>query len=206
MIQLIKYIQCIHNSIKNIMKIIFKPSFSPCFIEDKGFTLTEVLIVISIISIALSIAIPDFVKSSRMIQSKHQAKEMVSAIKLLQSEAMRLRQPLVMCRNNQYQTNCDISSATQGDWSYGWSIFIDQNSNGKLDNNESRLALKQAVTKNYKIITKSNSLANKIVANSTGEIIGYMGTFDFYHEDSKNNVVELTINIVGRVLIKIKAV
>ncbi|MEY3996587.1 MAG: hypothetical protein RL344_930 [Pseudomonadota bacterium] len=195
------------------MKRLLKSRFEPFIINNKvnnkvnskGFSLVELLIVVAITGVVLAIATPDFIKATRIMQSKHQAKEMSAAIKLAQSEAVRLRQSVTMCRANANQNGCN-TGIPAGDWSAGWIIFADKDFDKTLDNDElPPLAIKQPVSKNYQVVANTN-LANTISFNAAGEKIDLInGTIEFYHKQDASvasNKVNLIINSAGRLTIK----
>jgi type IV fimbrial biogenesis protein FimT len=190
---------------KRLLKSRFKLFIINNKVNNKGFSLVELLIVVAITGVVLAIATPDFIKATRIMQSKHQAKEMSAAIKLAQSEAVRLRQPVTMCRANASQNGCN-TTIPAGDWSLGWIIFADKNFNKALDTNElPPLVIKQPISKNYQIIANTN-IANAISFNAAGEGISPInGTIEFYHKQDKsvaNNKVNLIISSAGRLTIK----
>jgi type IV fimbrial biogenesis protein FimT len=187
------------------MNLNLNAGFKDTHIGNKGFTLVELLIVVGIMAIVLAIAVPDFVTSTRKLQTKHQAKEMAAAIKLAQSEAIRLRQRVSMCRSNSSQTSCNLSTP-HGDWSDGWIIWIDLNSGGGVNPNEPVLAVQPAVNKGYKKIASGN-IAPRIVFNADGSAPSYIGNIEFYYYDTSNpsNKIALTtliINSAGRLRIQ----
>ncbi len=187
------------------MKQFLKPRFKFLIVNNQGFTLVELLIVVAITGIVLAIATPDFIKATRIMQSNHQAKEMSAAIKLAQSEALRLRQPVTMCRANGNQNGCYTGTPT-GDWSTGWIIFADKDFDRTLDSDElPPLAIKQPASKNYQVIANAN-IANAISFNAAGEGVGLInGTIDFYHKQDESiasNKISLVISSSGRLSIK----
>lgn len=190
---------------KRLLKFRFKRFIVNNKVINKGFTLVELLIVVAITGIVLAIATPDFIKSTRIMQSRHQAKEMAAAIKLAQSEAVRLRQPVTMCRANSNQNGCNTGNPA-GDWSTGWIIFADKDFDKTLDKNElPPLAIKQPFSKNYQVVANTN-IANAITFNAAGEKIGLInGTVEFYHKQDTlvaSNKVSLIINSSGRLTIQ----
>jgi type IV fimbrial biogenesis protein FimT len=93
--------------------------------ECSGFSLIELLAVLSIAAILLAIGVPIF---SSLIQSQQlttTANELFAAINLARSEAI------------ERGTRVDLVPAGNGtDWKSGWVVFIDQNNNQKPDPGE----------------------------------------------------------------------
>jgi type IV fimbrial biogenesis protein FimT len=96
--------------------------------RDTGFTLVELLITIVVASILLAIGVPafkDFIKNNRVTA---QANDLVSAIQLARSEALKRGTVMVVCASN------DQATCTGKDtWLDGWIVFSDLNRNGAPD-------------------------------------------------------------------------
>ena len=95
-------------------------------------TLVELLIAIVVVSILLALGVPglqDFVKNNRVTG---QANDLVVAIQLARSEAVKRGTRGVICASDDEAT-CSGSD----DWTTGWIVYsdIDQDSNLDLDSN-----------------------------------------------------------------------
>lgn len=93
-----------------------------------GVTLVELVIAIAVLAILTAIALPSFqstIRSNRLATSTNQ---LVSAISLARSEAIRNTRGAGVCSSND-GVNCVASS----DWSGGWLVWSDVNGNGTFD-------------------------------------------------------------------------
>ena len=79
---------------------------------DSGFTLIELMIVVSVLAILFSLAFPSF--STAVVNSRlsSQANLLVSAINQARSEAIRRGQHVVVRKIN-------------AEWENGWRVFVD---------------------------------------------------------------------------------
>lgn len=93
--------------------------------RNLGFTLIELMVTISIAGILLAIAIPSFtsvISSNRLTTS---ANELVTALNLARSEAIKRGIQVTLLRNG----------STNQAWEEGWRVFTDINGDGSLDDN-----------------------------------------------------------------------
>jgi type IV fimbrial biogenesis protein FimT len=190
-----------------IMATMQRPLIRPIARLQSGFTLVELLVTISITAVLMAIAVPDFVRSTRSIELDHQAKELEGAIKFANAEAVRRRQPVVICRANAAQSACNIGTGA-GDWSNGWLIFVDINNNQQYQGAPTDgplLMIKQPQSAGTVIKTSATSqLAENITFNPAGEpAAGITGTGLFTFSNARVEGVNtfLTFNKSGRVRI-----
>jgi type IV fimbrial biogenesis protein FimT len=92
-----------------------------------GFTLIELLVAIVIFAIAVGVAIPGFRGLIQSNQAVTQANELLTALQLARSEAVRRGVPVTVCASatvtESDSGNVVCSGAT--DWSTGWIVFED---------------------------------------------------------------------------------
>jgi len=94
--------------------------------KQSGFTLIEMLVVLAIIVIITTSAIPgfqSFIQNNRMSTTTHQ---FVTSLNLARSEAVKLGKRVTMCKSNNSST-----CVTSGGWEQGWIVFVDENGDGQ---------------------------------------------------------------------------
>lgn len=94
--------------------------------KQHGFTLVELLITIVVATILVALAVPafhNFVQNNRITA---QVNELITALTLVRSEAIKRKQTITICSSS------DGSTCT-GAWDQGWIIFTDANGNGTVD-------------------------------------------------------------------------
>lgn len=97
--------------------------------HNTGFTLIELIVTISIATILVSIAVPNFTALIRSNQLTSGTNELVSSLILARSEALKRSNNVSLCASED-QVTC---SGT--DFSTGWIVFVDCNAvpNGAID-------------------------------------------------------------------------
>jgi prepilin-type N-terminal cleavage/methylation domain-containing protein len=97
--------------------------------HERGFTMVEVLVVMTISAILLALAIPSFERLLRTNRVSSATNSMLAAMDLARSEAVRRSGVVTVCRStNADAPNPACSSAAAGgyadnDWASGWIVF-----------------------------------------------------------------------------------
>ena len=86
-----------------------------------GYTLIELLIVVSIVSVLVALSAPGFQDTIEASTTNSQIKVMLTTLNLARSEAIKRGQDVALCASND-GTDCD-----EDDWSEGWIVFVDNN-------------------------------------------------------------------------------
>ena len=94
--------------------------------ESRGFTLTELLIVVAIGGILLTFAVPSFTESIQNNRMATQINELHASLSFARSEAVKRNGSVTMCRSSN-ATSCT------GDWQDGWIVFLDTNFDGAFN-------------------------------------------------------------------------
>jgi type IV fimbrial biogenesis protein FimT len=91
--------------------------------SEKGFTLIELMVTISVVAILASVAVPSF--SNFIVDSRVRAdmQNLVRSSATARAEAVSRAEDVLI-------------TATAEDWSQGWRVWVDRNSDGKVDKGE----------------------------------------------------------------------
>ncbi|CAM4102592.1 GspH/FimT family pseudopilin [Comamonas aquatilis] len=116
-----------------------------------GFTLVELLTVISIIAIAASLAAPSMASLIRSNRTAGEITSLSAAIRTAKSEAIKRGSAVQLCASTN-GTSCSGSNA----WETGWIVFDDKNGNQTMDSGETVIAKEQAVRAGDTLAASSN--------------------------------------------------
>lgn len=93
----------------------------------EGFTLVELMITLFIVGVLLMVGVPSlktFMQGNQLVASTN---ELVSALHIARSEAIKLNSRVTLCESSNGST-----CSTSGSWKDGWIVFVD--ANGDLNN------------------------------------------------------------------------
>lgn len=118
---------------------------------NAGFTLMEVLVVLTISAILVAVAVPSFNASIARARTSEAANTLLAGIELARSEAIRRGVNVTACRiTNPAPPVCSGAAGAgfaDGDWAAGWVVFSETNAAGTvgtLDADEPTLMIQQA--------------------------------------------------------------
>ncbi|MCY1438175.1 Type II transport protein GspH [compost metagenome] len=118
-------------------------------IGQGGFTLTELMVTVSVIAILVAVAVPsfsDFVLRNRI---KEYATDLASGLRIARSEALKRNAVVKVCASNN-GTSC----ASSGGWEQGWIVLA----------GSTVVLREQAIASGYRISGTANSLDFKPIA------------------------------------------
>lgn len=107
----------------------------------RGFSLIELMVTIAVLAILLTIGLPSFQGSLQSNRVTTVNNELVAALSLSRSEAIRNTRGSGICPSKG-GVECDGD-----DWSDGWIVWADENGDGELDDDEEILRVRQASQK-----------------------------------------------------------
>jgi type IV fimbrial biogenesis protein FimT len=158
---------------------------------SSGYTLMELMVTITIAGILLSIAIPNFTSVISSNRLTTYANELVTALNLARSEAIKRGQPVTIRHNG----------STSGDWSSGWTVFTDWDGDGTLD-----VANADTLLRTYAALPTSFTLRGTYINYITYQALGTSANGSFIvcdNSDNNNkpeaNTSRLIIVFMGRV-------
>lgn len=134
--------------------------------SSAGFTLVELIVVMAIIGILATIAIPSFRGFTDGSNVTAAVNDLVSAFNLARSEAVTRSTNVSVCKSAN-QTAC----VTTGNWDQGWIVFTDANADGTVNGTDAVLRVYAKPSGNT-TMTAAGNLVNRVTYASTGFFSG----------------------------------
>lgn len=157
-----------------------------------GFTLIELIVVLSIAAIIIVMSAPSFAEMIRNYRLTTQANQILSELYYARSEAVR----------RGVQVSIRRESTTDTIWTDGWQIFADVNGNGTLDNGTDTLLKRhQPLNDNFTLIS-GNNYAVWLAYLPSGYPISSNGlgndTFRLCAQNDTNHARSIIVSNTGR--------
>ncbi len=165
---------------------------------QRGVTLIELMIVVSIAALLLMISAPSFNESIRRNRIQSQLGDMASTVSYARSEAVVRGVPVSICASNN-GANC-----AGGSWEDGWIVFADDGNgatagNGILDGLEQVLRIHGAAPARVVMSARNFPSATSITFISSGRMsVDTGGTFLVCDERGVNDAQALVVNVSGQ--------
>lgn len=107
-----------------------------------GFSLIELMVVMAILGVLAVLAGPSFVDAIKRYKINSISNELTSSMQLARVESIRRHVPVLLSR----RTGCSNTLIDINDWSCGWEIVVDTNSNSAKNANEPVLQVTEVPT------------------------------------------------------------
>ncbi len=106
--------------------------------KNRGFTLIELVVTVSIVAILATVAIPSFRTLLVSNNTSSQANALVSALNLARSEAIKQSQTATVCVSADGATCGTVATACSAGtgWACGWLVWVDTNGDGVMQATE----------------------------------------------------------------------
>lgn len=112
--------------------------------NSAGFSLTELMIAIAILSIVSGMAIPSFGALIARNQLTTQSNAILTSLYLARSYAITQQKNVHICQLNINGTEtCSANTDSNRNWSKGWLVFADLNGNNNFDADDSLITVLQ---------------------------------------------------------------
>lgn len=160
--------------------------------QQKGFTLIELIIVLSILTIILSIATPNFLKFKQKMYLDSERNRLTVSLHFARNFAITNNTHVIVCPSDK-GNECDSGS----NWHSGWIVFIDKNGNREHDEDEKLLRHENKSLKSIDI--RSSIHRSKIRFNSMGYSPGTNTSIHFCDMNNSTIPRSIIINNAGRI-------
>ena len=157
---------------------------------QRGFTLLEMIIGLSISAILTTTAIPAFSGLVHRTRLTTEINTFVGHLHYTRSEAIKRGIRTIMCRSSDGES-CERTAG----WEEGWIIFADYNGNRDVDGRDVILYVEKADDTG---ITITSGRRRRIVYQRTGQSPGSNGTYIFCDPDYPEYAKAVIISNTGR--------
>jgi type IV fimbrial biogenesis protein FimT len=106
---------------------------------ERGFSLVESLVVVALLGLMLSLAVPELQRVLARSQVQAAAQAFVRDMSWARSEALKRSMRIGVCTSSN-----GLVCGAQG-WAGGWLVFVDDNGNGLLDGQDELLRTQSAL-------------------------------------------------------------
>jgi len=110
--------------------------------RTSGYTLLEVLIVMSVVAILAAIAVPSFKYVTTSYRISAEVNALLGDMQFARSEALKQGQWVTICASTDGATCVGSGKA----WNTGWIVFLDSNQNQTVNPNEAVIRVQPAFT------------------------------------------------------------
>ncbi|WP_188150140.1 GspH/FimT family pseudopilin [Teredinibacter waterburyi] len=128
--------------------------------RNTGFSVIELMIVLSIASILLMVAIPSFVETTARSAIRTSVNELATELSMARNAAVTRSSSVSLCPSD---VSITPQACDNGDWNEGWLTFYDDDGDGTLDAGEILIRIHDALGSRVDI-----TLDNTVTFNSRG--------------------------------------
>jgi type IV fimbrial biogenesis protein FimT len=164
-------------------------------LQEKGFTLVELMVTVAVAAIILMVAIPSFkemIDNNRLVT---QVNAFTTSLAIARSEAIQRSLQVTVCKSAN-GTSC----TTAGNWEQGWIVFEDTNGDGSNVGDDT-IRVFSALPSGY-TLREGGNFGDWIAYTRTGMSAGSAGVSDTFRVCTANAVTTesraIEINTTGR--------
>lgn len=158
--------------------------------HNAGFTLVELMITLAVAAILVTAAVPSFMSMIASNRVTAASNDLVTALNLGKSEAIRSGRYALLCKNS----NCD----TTGSWADGWILFSDVDNNGVQNGDDPIIRTQEALEPSLAFQYIGGSGGSRIQFRPNGSL-NELGRFCFRNSYQNENSRVVRITQSGRI-------
>lgn len=161
-----------------------------------GFTLIELMIVVSLISVLVSVGVPSFKDLMERNQLTSSINQFVSSLSLARSEAIKRKQKVVLCASNDGKT-CAAGTG----YEIGWIVYAENEvpENNRDEDNQALIWVQESLADSLTLYGNTSSVQSPLQYGATGRINGIGGRVTLCKNNRVDKARAITINPTGRV-------
>ena len=142
--------------------------------NDKGFTLIELMITVVIAAILLTVGIPSFRETIRNNRLTAHTNELVASLNLARSEAVKRNATVSVCKskNGTQCNNCAGGAGGDNGWKEGWIVFANNKPGGNtgcVDSPEEEVIRIHGTLPGSIVLNPASNFANYISYLASGK-------------------------------------
>jgi len=162
---------------------------------SRGFTLLEILVVLSITAIIVAFATPSFMNIMANNRVAAASSELLLTLNMAKNEAIKTGQSTILCKSSD-ASQCDINTT----WNTGWLLFNDLNNDRQVDDGDKIIRTHGTVetSLNFNFYT-----GNYVRFNSSGQL-NENGRFCFNNAYRPENSRAVIITQTGRIRTEVR--
>ena len=139
--------------------------------RNKGFTLLELMTAVAVLGVLLAIGVPSFNATLRANRLVAVTNDLVTALNIARSEAVKRGQGVSVCAANSALNDCSGTTA----WDQGWIVFSDDsdtsgNTAGQLDGSDSPLQVYSPAESGYSVAPTSPTTLTYLRFQRSGKL------------------------------------
>lgn len=144
--------------------------------RSKGVTLVELLVVITMVAILASMALPSYRNMMVAGRVSNLASSLHSTILFARAEALKRGTVLLLCKSSNAEVavaSCDLSPSAGGvGWGCGWILFVDTNQNNQRDPAEILIRVQGRQLSSVSDGSVIPNIPNEFISfNATGQVL-----------------------------------
>jgi type IV fimbrial biogenesis protein FimT len=135
---------------------------------QRGFTLTEMMVVIAIVAILMTIGVPSYRYISNSYRMTGEVNGLLGDAQFARSEAIKEGQQVILCTSTDGATCAGVTT-----WQVGWIVCVDLNNDNTCDNAEPVLRAQAKFVNTDTLVSDVASGTTTIIFNREGFAVGF---------------------------------